>query len=48
MKIDKLNLDGKKNPIEISDKIIAAKTSRIGFADGYPKFHKITPINQII
>ncbi len=25
MKIDKLNLDGKKNPIEISDKIIAAK-----------------------
>jgi len=30
------------------DSIIAAKTSRIGAASGYPKFHNITPINQII
>ena len=27
MKIDKLNLDGKKNSIEISDKIIATKVN---------------------
>ena len=25
MKIDKLNIDGKKEPINVSDKIIAAK-----------------------
>ncbi len=32
----------------IKDKIIAAITSSIGLASGYPKFHNITPINQII
>ena len=30
------------------DSIIAAKTSSSGVASGYPKFHNITPINQII
>ena len=30
------------------DNSIAAITSSIGLAEGYPKFHKITPINQII
>ena len=25
MKIDKINIDGNKNPIEISDKIVASK-----------------------
>ncbi len=32
----------------MKDKTIAANTSSIGSADGYPKFHKITPINHII
>ncbi len=32
----------------INDNIIAAITSAKGEAAGYPKFHKITPINQII
>ena len=30
------------------ERTIAAKTSSIGFAEGYPKFQSITPINQII
>ena len=30
------------------DNIIAAITSSKGEAEGYPKFHKITPNNQII
>ena len=30
------------------DKTTAAKTSSRGDAVGYPKFHKITPISQII
>ncbi len=32
----------------IKDNIIATKTSSNGDAVGYPKFHKITPISQII
>ena len=32
----------------MKDKIIAAITSSIGAAVGYPKFHSTTPINQII
>ena len=32
----------------MNDKIMAAITSSIGLAAGYPKFHKVTPINQII
>ena len=32
----------------INDSITAATTSSSGDAVGYPKFHKITPINQII
>ena len=28
MKLDKLNLDGKKSPIEVMDKIIAAKINK--------------------
>ena len=31
-----------------NDNKIAAITSAIGIAFGNPKFHKITPINQII
>ena len=30
----------------INERITAANTSKIGAAVGYPKFHKITPINQ--
>jgi len=32
----------------IKDSTTAAITSSKGEAEGYPKFHKITPINQII
>ena len=32
----------------MNDKIIAAITSSIGLADGNPKFHNMTPANQII
>ena len=31
-----------------NDNKIAAITSNDGVASGYPKFHKITPINQIM
>ena len=30
------------------DNSIATITSSIGLAEGYPKFHKTTPINQIM
>ena len=36
------------NPILRKDNSIAAMTSSIGLAEGYPKFHKTTPINQIM
>ena len=39
---------GFPNAIPIADVIAAAITSAIGIAFGNPKFHKITPINQII
>lgn len=32
----------------MNDKITAAITSSTGFAVGYPKFHNMIPINQII
>ncbi len=32
----------------MSDKTIAAITSNIGAAVGYPKFHSTTPTSQII